>query len=90
MNTWQLCVQLDTSTTLPTVVDVDIMCFGSNPMYRIINAKGPYAMLTEVTCRSGQEAQAALRGLIEKEKDLAWVLQYDSVRRFLNPSPMDY
>lgn len=88
--TFSLCVQVDLSTTPPTVDDVQIMVWnGHAPYVHKDNPKTlPRAVLTEVTARSRREAEKALQGLIESDACLSWVRGYPSVRQFLNPGPV--
>jgi hypothetical protein len=93
--TWSLCVQLDMETIPPSVKDVEVMIFNGNPAYEPHagykpgtpnhQGHGPRAVLAEVTGRSRQEAEHAIKGIIENEPHLAWVKDYDSIQRFLAP-----
>jgi hypothetical protein len=98
--TWSLCVELNISTTPPTVKDVAVLVMNGHPAYkphagydpddaeecaRPGGYHGPRAVLTEVTCRSPVEAQKAMLGIIENEPALAWVKDFPSVKQFLAP-----
>ena len=96
MITYSLCVELDVSKTPSVVRNVVPMIWYANPPYQIrpsrmdkegnvVGVRGPYAVLTEVTARSHQEAETALKGLIQGDKDLAWVLTFPEVKTFLSP-----
>ena len=91
--TWSLAVELDITTTPPSVADVCVMIFNGHHTYGIRRdiegtiTRGPYAVLAEVSCRSPHEASQAIKGLIESDPDLEWVRDYPGLTRFLHPWP---
>jgi hypothetical protein len=94
---WSLCVQLDIAVSPPVVADVEIVVLNGCPAYKPHagykpgtpnhQGHGPRAVLTEVEARSPEEAELALKGIVQKDPALAWVLEFPSVKRWLSPMP---
>ncbi len=86
LHTVSLAVELDLTTTPPAVSGVYVLILDGSPAYSWrAHDKKSLAVLTEVSARSVHEAIKGLAGIVERDKELAWVRDYPHVRNTLGP-----
>ncbi len=95
MSMLSLAVELDLTTSPPSVKNVTVRTFATAKTFHGDHVyetgpypgPGPWAALAEVTASSSTEAYLAIKGVIESD-DFAWVREYPGVVTFLRQLPV--